>query len=191
MKIILGSESKDRREILEKAGFVFEVMPAYIDEKLIRNSNPSALTLQLALAKRDALLPRIHEQALLVTSDQVIVYAGSVREKPTNEQEAFIFLSTLHLYPSESVSSVVVTRTVPRKSMSATDTARIYFRKIPEVVISEYIRTGDPYHMAGGFNESHPLISPYVTRFEGEKECMLGLPLVLTVQMIHTLSDSA
>ncbi len=188
MKIILGSESVGRQRVLERAGYTFEMMPARIDEKAIRNSNPSALTLALALAKRDALLPRITEPAILITSDQVVVYAGNVREKPTSQDEAFSFLGTLHLTSSETVTSVVVTRTAPFKSMSATDIARIYFRKIPEVVVREYIRAGNPYLNAGGFDCEHPLIAPYVNRLEGEKESLLGLPLALTKQMIEGLS---
>ena len=38
MKIILGSGSKWRKIILEKAGYDFEVMTADIDEKAIRRS---------------------------------------------------------------------------------------------------------------------------------------------------------
>ena len=40
MKIVLGSASKQRRTILERKGWSFEVMPADIDEKAIRHGDP-------------------------------------------------------------------------------------------------------------------------------------------------------
>lgn len=179
MKIILGSESRGRREIMERAGYVFDVIPAHIDEKAIRFSHPSALTLALALAKRDALLPRIGEPALLITSDQVVVYDGAIREKPVDVEEAERYLRTAHLLPSETVTAVAVTNTATGRSVAAVDTAKAYFRKIPEVVIAEYIRTGDAFTQSGGFDCEHPLIAPYVARLEGERESMVGLPIRL------------
>jgi septum formation protein len=73
MHIILGSQSHGRRELLSAMGYAFAVMPAHIDERTIRAEDPGALTLALAHAKADALLPHIHEPALLITSDQVVV----------------------------------------------------------------------------------------------------------------------
>jgi septum formation protein len=69
MHIILGSQSHGRRELLSAMGYAFAVMPAHIDEQAIRAKDPATLTLALAHAKADALLPQIHEPALLITSD--------------------------------------------------------------------------------------------------------------------------
>jgi septum formation protein len=73
MHIILGSQSQGRRELLSAMGYAFAVMPANIDARVIRSEDPGVLTLALAHAKADALLPQIHEPALLITSDQVVV----------------------------------------------------------------------------------------------------------------------
>ena len=73
MKIILGSQSKGRRHVLESMGYEFGVMSSNIDEKAIRFNDPQKLTIALAHAKADALLPRIQEPALLITSDQVVL----------------------------------------------------------------------------------------------------------------------
>jgi predicted house-cleaning NTP pyrophosphatase (Maf/HAM1 superfamily) len=87
MHIILGSQSHGRRELLSAMGDAFAVMPAHIDERAIRADNPGMLTLVLAHAKADALLPQIHEPALLITSDQVVVWQGKIREKPQHAEE--------------------------------------------------------------------------------------------------------
>ena len=50
-KIILGSASRWRQQILREAGFEFEIMAANIDERKIRFSDPEKLTVEIAKAK--------------------------------------------------------------------------------------------------------------------------------------------
>ena len=73
MKIILGSQSKNRQKILRESGFVFDIMPSNIDEKAVRLHDPKDLVLTLARAKAEALLPKIKEPVLLITSDFVTI----------------------------------------------------------------------------------------------------------------------
>ncbi|XP_027178286.1 maf-like protein DDB_G0281937 isoform X3 [Coffea eugenioides] len=52
-KIILGSSSMARRQILSAMGFEFTVMTADIDEKSVRKEKPEDLVMALAEAKRE------------------------------------------------------------------------------------------------------------------------------------------
>ena len=95
-KIILGSSSVARRKILSEMGYLFTIMTADIDEKSIRKETPEDLVMALAEAKAEAILQRLPvddylkeaEPTLLITSDQVVVYEGVIREKPTSKEEA-------------------------------------------------------------------------------------------------------
>jgi len=188
MKIILGSASKGRRDVLENAGYKFEVMAADIDEKAIRFSDPKILTLALANAKADALLQRVHEPALLITSDQVVWWNGQIREKPENEDQARKFLRTCAEYPSETVTAVSVTNTKTRERKSGVDLAKVYFNAIPEEVIEKYIREGTPLDHAGGFTIASPIIRPYVQKVEGAEDSVIGLPIDLTKKLLGEVS---
>ena len=115
MKIILGSQSKGRRSVLESMGYEFEVMSSDIDEKAIRFDDPSVLTLALANAKADALLARIHEPAILITADQVVAWNGTIREKAKDENEAREYLRSYAAHPAETVAAVVVVNTATKK----------------------------------------------------------------------------
>lgn len=88
MKIILGSQSKGRRGIMQTMSYQFETMSPNIDEKAIRFDDPQKLTLARANAKADALIPKITEPAILITSDQVVAWDGKILGKPENEIEA-------------------------------------------------------------------------------------------------------
>jgi len=80
MKLILGSQSENRKTVLERAGYTFDVLVSGIDEKAIRHNDFYELPLLLAKAKAEALLPRIKEPAFLITADQIIVERRSARE---------------------------------------------------------------------------------------------------------------
>jgi septum formation protein len=135
MKIILGSQSKGRKKILEEMGYEFEVMPSYIDEKMIRFEDPKKLTLALANAKADALIPKISKDAVLITSDQVAVWRGKIVEKPESEKEVRQFLEGCFKDPAETVTAVVVVNTETNKRFFGTDTVKIWLKPLPESII--------------------------------------------------------
>ncbi|TSC78526.1 MAG: hypothetical protein G01um101433_191 [Parcubacteria group bacterium Gr01-1014_33] len=126
-------------------GYEFEVMPSGIDEKAIRSENPRKLVLMLAYAKAEALLPKIQEPAILITSDQVVLCDGKIHEEPQNEKEAREYLQNLGLSLVEAVTGVVATNTFAKKQVEAVDVCRIVFSEIPEEVIEEYIQSGEAF----------------------------------------------
>lgn len=187
MKIILGSQSSGRREVLTKMGYTFEIMPADIDEKQIRLDDPVELTIKLANAKADALLTKISGTAILITSDQVVVCHKRILEKPENTFEAHDFLQLIQDYPAKTVTSVTVVNTATGKRVSGTDIAKIWFKNIPKNIINQYIAGQDPFLRAGGFDHNHPLLHPYVSKIEGEEDSITGLPRALTDKLIKSV----
>src|SRR5262245_384463 len=190
MHIILGSQSQGRRELLSAMGYEFAVMPARIDERVIRADDPGALTLTLAHAKADALLPQIHEPALLITSDQVVVWQGKIREKPAHAAEARAFLRGYAEGPAETVTAVVVTNTATGVRRQGVERATVWFRRIPEEVIAQVIAQGDIFAHAGGFSITEPLLNAYIERVEGTADSVIGLPTVLTRRLLRAAMAS-
>lgn len=188
MKIILGSQSENRRTVLKNAGYEFEVMVSNIDEKAVRHEDLYELPLLLAKAKAEALLPQIKEPALLITADQVIVWNGELREKPRDLAEARRFLETFSRseYPAECVNGIMVTNTQTGKSKLEREISRVYFSEIPQNTIEEFLNQGIMYKYAGGFTPQSPLILPYL-RIEGTMESVLGLPLDMVEKSMKEL----
>ena len=186
-KIILGSASKSRQKILREMGYEFEIMPSNIDEKAIRSEDPRELVIQLAYAKAESLFPRLQEPAILITSDQVILCNGKIREKPQSENEAREYLYMYAEYPPETVTSVVITNTGVKKQIEAVDVCKIIFSEIPESVIEEYIRNREAFTHAGGFGVEDPLFAPYIKEMQGEYESILGLPRKLTENLLNEI----
>lgn len=184
MKIILGSQSKGRKKILEEMGILFEVMSSNIDEKAIRFENPKELVLELAKAKAKVLIPKISEPAILITSDQVVMWNGKVREKPENKKEAREFLEGYNTHPAETVTSVVVTNLITKKQVEAVDIAKIYLNPFSEKEINEIIAEGQVFSLAGGFTVDGEKWIDHIKKIEGTRDSVIGLPKDITKRLI-------
>ncbi|XP_072973471.1 uncharacterized protein [Typha angustifolia] len=193
-KIILGSASVARRNILTEMGYEFEIMTADIDEKGIRREKPEELVMVLAEAKADAIISRMKiadfrdegtEATLLITSDIVVVHEGIIREKPTTKEEARQFLKGYSGGHVSTVGSVVVTNLKTGRRCGGLDIAEVYFHDIPDEIIESLIDEGIVFNVAGGLLLEHPLTLPFVEQVVGATDSVMGLPKALTEKLIH------
>ncbi|XP_022765452.1 maf-like protein DDB_G0281937 isoform X1 [Durio zibethinus] len=124
------------------------------------------------------------DPTLLITSDQVVIYEGVVREKPANEKEAREFIQGYSGGHAATVGSVLVTNLKTGFRKGAWDRVEIYFHEIPDEIIEKLIEEGTVLHVAGGLIIEHPLIKPYVKQVVGTTDSVMGLPKALTQKLI-------
>eukprot|EP00466_Bigelowiella_natans_P007967 jgi/Bigna1/144889/aug1.92_g19597 len=169
-KIVLGSKSQTRQDILREMGYEFEILPANIDEKAIRCKSAHDLVLKLGHAKADAV-----EKVFLITGDQVVVHEGRILEKPESDEEARAFIKGYSRSPPQTVGSVVLTDVQSGRRWARVDTAKMFYREIPDQIIDKLIEEGKIFHSAGGLRVEDPLVSPYIISIEGTKDSIMGL----------------
>lgn len=192
VKIILGSSSMPRRKILAEMGYEFSVMAADIDEKSIRKETPEDLVMAIAEAKAEAILNRLPigdyikeaEPTILITGDQVVVYEGVIREKPSSREEARRFIKDYSGGQCATVSSVLVTNLKTGFRKGEWDRVEIQFHEIPDEVIEKLIEDGIVLNVAGGLIIEHSLILPYVKQVVGAMDSVMGLPKAVTEKLI-------
>lgn len=80
-RIILASASPRRRELMELAGYDFEVICADIVEAVPENVQPQEVVMSLALQKAQAVAAE-NEDAVVVGSDTVVALDGKILGKP-------------------------------------------------------------------------------------------------------------
>jgi septum formation protein len=188
MRIILGSASASRQQILKDMGFEFEVLTADIDEKAIRDSDPLQLTLKIAHAKADALMEKAGPDALLITSDQVGAIGDDILEKPVSNEEAKQLYLKYQAQPRLAINGVVVTNTTTGERQEFTETATVYFKPMTEANIDKVFQSMDPTKYAGGYSVEHPAMKPYIDRIEGNINTVMGLPSKTSVVINGMLS---
>uniref|UniRef100_A0A7N2QYC5 Maf-like protein n=1 Tax=Quercus lobata TaxID=97700 RepID=A0A7N2QYC5_QUELO len=124
------------------------------------------------------------EPTLLVTCDQVVVYEGVVREKPSSKEEARQFLKDYSGGHAATVGSVLVTNLKTGFRKGEWDRVEIYFHTIPDETIEKLIEEGTVLYVAGGLIIEHPLILPFVKQVVGTTDSVMGLPKALTEKLI-------
>lgn len=184
-KIVLGSQSVWRRTMLDQAGIhSYEVMPADIDEKSIRDTDPYALVLRLAHAKADALIPRCEKDTILITSDQVIMCNGEVIEKPSSREELYHFFELYAQYPVIPISSVVVTDIQSEKRLEAVREGKILFSPFTTEEIEVLASEEMTYRCAGGLLLEHEIAKKHIISMEGDFSTIMGMPIEQTLEFI-------
>ncbi|DBB06592.1 TPA: hypothetical protein ACH3X1_012121 [Trebouxia sp. C0004] len=182
-RIILGSSSYSRqgimKELAQEYGFEYDTATADIDEQSLgdRTSDPAELVTLLAQAKADAIYDRLEtKRGLLLTCDQVVIYQGRVREKPASTQQAKEFIHGYSEYPAGTVGCTMCTDLESRQSFKAVDTTWTHFRKIPAEVVDQMVDEGTVMKCAGALMIENPLLTPFITQFQGTKDAIMGLP---------------
>lgn len=184
MKIVLGSASERRQAILKDMGYDFEVLTSDIDEKTIRHDDPKNLTIALANAKTDALLPKLPKDVILITSDIVGEFEGKILERPASKEEARQILENYRDKPLVTVCAVVVTNTKTGKRLEGVDISKVWFKPFSEEFYKDFVDSGIVLQYAASFAIMHPLCKPFIDRIEGTIESIAGLPMQLTRELI-------
>ncbi|XP_047939041.1 LOW QUALITY PROTEIN: dTTP/UTP pyrophosphatase-like [Salvia hispanica] len=165
-----------------------------ISPSCIRKEKTEDLVMALAEAKADAIMMKLDRTAqvedisastLLITADTVVVYQGTIREKPTSAEEARQFIRDYSGGSGEVVGSVVVTNLVTGSRKGGWESAEVYFLEIPDEVIDSLIEEGITFNVAGGLMLEHPLILPLVDTVVGTADCVMGLSKTLTEKLMQ------
>jgi len=179
MKVVLGTTSKWRRKLFTThfPECPAEFMAPDIDEKAIRREEPEDLTIAIACAKADALVPRLAgREVLLVCMDQVTVCNGEIREKPVDEAQAREYLASYSQgHGARCVSGMVVHNTRTGRRVTGVDIASVFYRPFPDSKIDEMVKNPEIMDAAGAFIIED--LEDYQDRLEGTMESVEGLPV--------------
>jgi len=193
LPLILGSSSINRQQILQEAGWPFTVMAADIDEKAIRHDDPNIMTVMIAEAKAEALLPHILEPCILVTSDQVTVSSANgqeeVREKPETAEKAKRYLGSYSNSSVKTICGLVVINTETGKRVTGVDIAEVFWKEIPEEVMDKVIDRGEIMSSAGGFRIEDEDLRPLVFKINGTEQSIKGLPLHTLIDLVQQVDE--
>jgi len=181
MKIILGSQSPRRRELLELFSIPFIQVPSDFDEEsVLYEGNPGEHAMLLSKKKSETLAKQYPEEVIL-TADSVVFCDGKLYNKPRDADEAFAFLNAF----SGKWQSVFTGVTVSRGPLAYTDVAetRILFNSLTPQQVKTYHSNIHFLDKAGGYT-IEKLGNLVVSRIEGCYDNILGLPINTTQQLL-------
>jgi septum formation protein len=189
-RLILASGSPARRELLERAGYTFDVIPSHIDEPT-QAGFPDARSLvqQTAWLKAAAVAPKVAE-GIVLAADTVGWLNGRVIGKPADEADARRILRTLAGTTHELWTGVVLWRRPDDLQACWQEVSRVAFKALTEAELDEYLATRQWEGCSGAYaiQEAN---DPFVRVVEGSMSNVIGLPMETTAKALAWLSRAA
>ncbi|MCV6825163.1 MULTISPECIES: Maf family protein [Halocynthiibacter] len=182
MRLILGSASPRRAELLKQIGVVPDaVRPADIDETPQVGEYPRPYCQRLAREKAKAVQAAPDE--IVLSADTIVAIGRRILGKPTDEAEARDYLRRLSGRRHRVVTAVALR--VGDKIAEKETVTILRMKQLTEADINAYIVTGEWQGKAGAYG-----IQGYAARFipwiNGSYTGVVGLPLTETAQLLES-----
>ena len=172
MKLILASKSPRRKEILEMAGYSFDVKVSNVDENVDANSI-SEMSLKISKKKCDAVFLE-NKDSVVISADTIVVINDRVLEKPKSKDDCREMINLIQNNVHDVYTSVVVKS--KDKEIQFLETTKVYVCAMSEQEIEDYINTTEPYDKAGGY-AIQGVFGKYIEKIDGDYYNVMGLPI--------------
>lgn len=175
-KIILGSSSPRRADIIRKLKLDFEIIPSSYVEKHDKTDFSYDFVENLAYNKA-LYVAKEHrnDKRLVVGADTIVVIGNKILEKPKDFKEAKEMLTELSGQTHFVVTAIAVINPINLKYHIKSTTTYVTFEKLSRDQITSYILNFNPLDKAGSYGIQE-LPKGFVKKVEGEIDNVIGLP---------------
>ena len=181
MKFVLASKSPRRKELLERAGYSFDIIPAENDEVIDCTLSPAEQAKKLALAKAKEVFERTGR--ITLAADTIVALDGKILLKPVDKKQNEEFLRLLSGRTHEVFTGYAIIG--GGFYVSEVDCAKVTFNDLSEELVKEYVESGNGLDKAGGYGVQDKY--ELVKKVEGSFSCVMGLPMQKINEIIEEL----
>ena len=191
-KIILASQSKVRKEILDKNNITSEAKPSNVDEDVVKESlikemaSPEIISKNLAELKANKVSLNQLDQIVL-GADSVIDLDGELISKPKNREDAFNILKKLNGRKHYLISSVCISK---NGSMiwNYTDKAELAMKEFTDYDLKEYLsKITDEALYAYNVYQIEGEGRNLFLSIKGDEDTIMGLPVKKIKEYLETI----
>ena len=183
-KLILGSTSAYRRELLARLRVPFTVESPHVDEAPLPDEAPAALARRLALAKARAVAQRFPD-CVVIGSDQVADLDGLALGKPGTHARAVMQLRQMSGRTVIFQTAVAVVCQETGFCQEQLAPVKVTFRTLDDAEIESYLRAEQPYDCAGSAKSEGLGIALLSSIDNDDPTALVALPLIRTSQMLR------
>ena len=180
-KIILGSNSPRRKELLAGLNIEFTVDTGNTFEEIYDESTPhERIPEVLSEGKSYGFHRALEADEILITSDTLVLCGERVMGKPHSREEAIDMLKFLSGREHKVITAVTLRSKETCRTSS--DTAIVNFKELSDNEIEYYIDTFKPFDKAGAYGIQEWIGYIGIGRIEGSFFTIMGLPVHLVYQ---------
>ncbi len=186
-KIILGSSSPRRADILKKLKLDFEIIPSSYVEPHDRTDFSYAYVEDLAYNKASYVAKELHPQKHLdIGADTIVVINNKILGKPKDYNYAKQMLENLSGKTHFVVTAVSVVNSENLQFKVKSTTTYVTFNKLSDQQIANYINNYKPFDKAGSYGIQE-LPDGFVKEVSGELDNVIGLPSKTVLELIQKM----
>ena len=190
--IILASKSRVRKKILDQNSINCEVVPANVDEELIKESlleekeTPRIISKNLAELKANKVSEK-RANKLVLGADSVIDLNGVIISKPKNREEALAILKKLNGQKHQLISSVCISKN-GAMIWNYTDAATLTMKQLNLDEIKSYLtKIRDKELYAYGVYQIEAGGRSLFSKIDGNEDTIMGLPVKQIKEYLNTI----
>ncbi|QEE24646.1 septum formation inhibitor Maf [Rhodanobacter glycinis] len=183
-RVVLGSTSRYRAELLRRLLPDFEQRAPGTDETPLPGETPAERALRLAVAKAEA-AANGQPGALVIGSDQVAELDGTVLDKPGSAERAHAQLTACSGRTVQFHTALCLLDTRDGRKRTHVDHTRVRFRPLEADAITRYIEREQPLDCAGSFKCEGLGISLFERIENDDPTALIGLPLIALARLLR------
>lgn len=177
-KLVLASQSASRRRLLEDAGLAPTVIVSNVDEEtdFFNAMTPADMVIALALTKAHTVREQIDYPALIIGCDSTFDVDGVSFGKPGTPEIARERALQISGRSGLLHTGHCIIDTEQGREIADRVTTKVTFSKLSGEEIDDYIASGEPLKVAGGFTLDG-FGSPFIPSIEGDYTNVVGISM--------------
>lgn len=180
-KLVLGSQSPRRKQLLSYINIPFQILTADLDE-ISDEVAPDRIAMDLASQKARAVFEKAGgiENPFIISSDTIVVLDGILYGKPKDKDDARAILNTLSDKTHQVITGVsflfVDQSTKKLREHLFFDSTEVTFNEITKELMDDYIATGESLDKAGAYGIQGASLT-FISKLTGSYSNVVGFPL--------------
>ena len=189
--VVLASQSTSRRRLLESAGLKPKIMVSHVDEEtpFFNSLTPADMVIALAITKAHTIRDQIDFPAIIIGCDSTFEFQGESLGKPGEPAIAKERASRVRGNSGYLHTGHCVIDTARNIEISDRVTTKVTFSDMTDEEIDDYVASGEPLHVAGGFTLDG-FSSPFIPSIEGDYTNVVGISMPFLRKAMNQLGYS-
>lgn len=188
IRIILASQSRDRKKLFERIMIPFEIRVSSLNEEKFKKEIDNPIKLVKVLAKEKAKNVKAtlngKQDSLIIAADTIVEYKNQIIGKPKNRDDAFKILKKLMGSHHNLITGIGIAHSTEGDIITDYDITKVKFAGLSDEEIWEYIATEEWKGRAGAYS-IRDRASLFIERIEGSPSNVIGFPMYKLYSLIN------
>lgn len=186
-RIILASASPRRKELMELAGFEFEIQVSQ-KEEVYHSTRPDEIVKELALLKAEDIASQNDtKNCVVIGADTVVAVGDIILGKPKDKEDAANMVRVMQGREHQVYTGLAILEFDEMGGKTVINHAvctNVYVAAMSEEEILEYVQDETIMDKAGAYAIQGAFGAKFIERFEGDYYNVVGLPISYIYQIL-------